>query len=170
MSKNTTELISNMLKKIVEVATVFESRWTFATLWRRDRELARRLHDQKNLFAEACVTGKPREIVDHAEALVRGYQAAARVLEQADEPDDAYMLGVDLVTGLRIAIGGRVSLERIREKHGADVVWLTPDEVARIVAEKESFKAIRAVRKVFPGAEVVDREEIFDAEGEEADD
>jgi hypothetical protein len=160
MSKSTTALVLNMQGRASEAAALLESRWTYATLRRRTPDIARRLHEQRNLFAEACVRGRAREIVEHGEALCRGYVLAARVLEEAGEHDDAYLFGVDLVTGLKVAIGAqRAALARIRQVHGEDVVWLTPDEVARIMAGIESFKAIGAVKKMFPGAEIVDRYE-----------
>lgn len=160
MSKSTTPLVLNLQKRTSESAALLESRWTYATLRRRDPEIARRLHDQRNLFAEACVTGRAREIVDHGEALCRGYATAVRVLEESGEQDDAYLVGVDLVTGLKVAIGAqRAALARIRQVHGEDVIWLTPDEVARIMAGIESFKTIGAVKKMFPGAEILDRYE-----------
>jgi hypothetical protein len=163
MSKSTTQLVLNMQRKTSESAVLLESRWTYATLRRRNPDIARRLHEQRNLFAEACVRGSAREVVEHGEALCRGYALAARALEEAGEKDDAYLLGVDLVTGLKVAIGQqRVATARVREVHGQDVVWLTPDEVARIMAGIESFKAISAVKKMFPSAEIVDR---YESEG-----
>jgi hypothetical protein len=163
MSKSTTELVSNMQKKVTEAALQLERRWTYAALRRVSPVIWRALHEQRDLFAEVCVTGRPREIVDHGEATVRGYQAAVQALEAAEEPDDAYMLGVDLVTGLKVAIGQqRAAVHRVMEVHGNAVIWVTPDEVARMLAGLESFKAIGAVKKMFPGAEVIDR---YEAEG-----
>jgi hypothetical protein len=173
MSGSTTTLIANMHKKISEAAQLLEARWTMAALRRVSPGIALALHEQRNLYAEVCVTGRPREIVDHGEALVRGYHAAVKALEAAAEPDDAYQLGHDLVTGLKVAIGQqKAAIERVRNIHGAQVIWVTPDEVARMLAGVESFKFIGAVKRLFPGAEVIDRypddgEGGLDAEGEE---
>ena len=40
--------------------------------------------------------------------------------------------------------------------HGATLVWITPDEVAAIVANLEAFKPIAAIKRMFPGAEILD--------------
>ena len=177
MSKGESGLISSMQKRTSESAASLESRWTYSTLKRRNPDIARRLHDQRNLFVEACITGRRRDIVEHGEALCRGYALAARVLEESGEKDDAYMLGIDLVTGTKVAIGlQKAALQRIRQVHGEDVIWVTPDEVARMLAGIESFKFVGAVKKFFPGAEILDRYEdegnkeiIYDQESEESE-
>ena len=46
--------------------------------------------------------------------------------------------------------------QRAREVHGETVVWITPDEVATIVANLEVFKPIVAIKRLFPGAEMLD--------------
>ena len=79
-------------------------------------------------------------------------------MQNAQIEDDAYMLGTDLVTGTKVAIGTqKAAAQRVRQIHGNNVIWLTPDEVARMLAGLESFKTIGAVKKLFPGAEVIDR-------------
>lgn len=178
MVGSTTQLVANLSRRVSEAAQSLEERWTYAALRRVDQDIAQRLHEQRNLFAAACVTGGAREIVAHGEALCRGYAAAVRALETSGEADDAYVIGVDLVTGLKVAIGQqRAALNRIRQVHGDKVIWVTPDEVARMLAGMESFKVIGAVKKLFPGAELLDRYEeegnndgvIYDsAENEEA--
>jgi hypothetical protein len=45
---------------------------------------------------------------------------------------------------------------RVRELHGDMVVWITPDEVATVLANLEAFKPIAAIKRLFPGAEMVD--------------
>jgi hypothetical protein len=158
LSKSTTPLVLEWRKRTTEAALQLETRWTYAALRRASAGIADRLHDQRNLFVEACVRGTARQIVEHGEALCRGYAAAVAALEKAREADDAYLLGVDLVTGTKIAVGQqKAAVARIRELHGENVIWITPDEVARIMAGLESFKAIGAVKKLFPGAEILDR-------------
>ena len=79
------------------------------------------------------------------------------MLEVAAEPDDAYMLGRDMQSGFRVAIGRQKAVaQRAREVHGETVVWITPDEVATIVANLEVFKPIVAIKRLFPGAEMLD--------------
>jgi len=160
VSKSTTAMVLEWKERTTRAALLFEQRWTYAALRRVSRDVASRLHGQRNLFAEACIKGASRDVVDHGSALIRGYQVAVKTLEEAGEADDAYMLGVDLVTGLKVAIGQqRGAIVRIRQVHGQDVIWLTPDEVARIMSGLESFKTVEAVKRRFPGAEILDRYE-----------
>jgi hypothetical protein len=49
-----------------------------------------------------------------------------------------------------------VAAERVRELHGATVIWITPDEVAAIMANLEAFKPIATIKRLFPGAEILD--------------
>jgi hypothetical protein len=116
------------------------------------------LHDQVNLFGEACVTGTAQEIETHGEATVRGYGKAVEAMQNAQIEDDAYQLGIDMVTGTKVAIGTqKAAVQRVRSVHGTDVIFVTPDEVARMLAGIESFKMIGAVKRLFPGAEIIDR-------------
>jgi hypothetical protein len=89
--------------------------------------------------------------------MCRGYVKAVQTMDSAAEPDDAYQLGQDPRTGFRVAIGEqKASAERVRELHGDTVIWTTPDEVAAILAGIEGFRPIAAIKRLFPGAEVLD--------------
>ena len=106
--------------------------------------------DQRSLFDHALVAGTAEDIQLHGAALCRGYAKAIQVLEVAAEPDDAYMLGQDMRSGFRVAIGRQKAVaQRVREVHGEKVVWITPDEVATIVANLEAFKPIAAIKRLF---------------------
>jgi hypothetical protein len=156
--QSTTKLALNWKAQVSQAALLFEARWTQASLRRLNPELAEALHDQVNLFVEACVTGTAQEIEMHGEATVRGYAKAVEAMQNAHIEDDAYQLGIDLITGTKVAIGTqKAAVDRVRKIHGNDVIWVTPDEVARMLAGIESFKMIGAVKRLFPGAEVVDR-------------
>jgi hypothetical protein len=142
---------------VAEAALPFEARWTLAALNRVDADLYRRLRDQQVLFDQALVIGAPEDIELHGAALCRGYAIAIQVLEHATEPDNAYLLGQDPRTGFRIAIGQqKAAAGRVRKVHGDKVVWITPDEVATIVAHLEGFKPIMLIKQFFPGAEILD--------------
>ena len=67
--------------------------------------LATALFEQRALFNQECVTGQPADIALHGESLCRGYQVCARAMEEAGADDDAYLLGSDPVSGLKVAIG-----------------------------------------------------------------
>jgi hypothetical protein len=149
--------IRKCMAAVSEAATPFESRWTWGGLHRVDPDVHRRLIEQRNLLNKAMVTGTAAEIEMHGAAMCRGYAKAVQVLVQAAAPDDAYMLGQDPRSGFRVAIGEQqAAAERVRELHGQTVIWITPDEVATIVANLEAFKPIVAIKRMFPGAEILD--------------
>ena len=142
---------------VAEAALPFESRWTLAALKRVDADIHHRLHEQRALFDHAMVTGTADDIERHGAALCRGYRKATQTLEQAGEPDNAYILGQDPRSGFRVAIGEqKAAAERVRELHGNAVIWVTPDEVAAIVANLEAFKPLAMIKRLFPGAEILD--------------
>ena len=153
--KRTETLMRHWHEQTSRAAQAFESRWTRSALHRVNADIAERLWDQRNLFIEACVVGRPKDIVNHGGALCRGYVAACKAMEEAHEPDDAYLLGQCPQTGIKVAIGHRkAAVDRIKEVEGEDVVWLSPDEVATLVATAEAFQRVAAIKRAFPGAEV----------------
>lgn len=150
--------LRHWLGEVSSAAAALESRWTGLALRRVDPDLALRLHEQRCLFDEACFAGVASEIEEQGAAMCRGYAAAVRALVVADAPDDAYMLGLDSASGCKVAIGlQKAALSRVREVHGHDVIWITPDEVAVLMASVESFKFVGAVKQFFPGAEIIQR-------------
>lgn len=153
-------VVTHWLAEVSAAALPFESRWTWLALRRVDDDLGRRLFEQRGLFDQACVTGTAKEVETHGAAMCRGYAAAVRALEQAGAEDDAYQIGSDPVSGLKVAVGAqKAALARVREVHGQDVVWITPDEVAVLMASVEGFKSLGAIKRRFPGAEVIKRYE-----------
>jgi hypothetical protein len=153
---------------IAEAALPFDARWTLVALRRVDYGLHRRLLDQRDLFDQALVTGTAQDIEVHGAALCRGYAIAIQALERAAEPDNAYMLGQDVRSGFRVAIGQqKAAAQRVRDVHGDKVVWVTPDEVATIVANLEGFKPIALIKRLFPGAEILDVHPSKPAKGNE---
>ena len=153
-----TELLKKWRLIVSEMAMGFEARWTVMGLRNVDRDLAVDLAAQRDLFNEACVTGEPRDIVMHGEAMVRGYLAATSAMEGAGVPDDSYLLGMCPTTGFKVAIGNnKGAVERVRNLYGEDVVWISPDEVATLMASSQAFMTVAAIKKKFPGAEVIER-------------
>lgn len=149
--------VRKWLAEVSQAALNLERRWTWSALKRVAPQIASKLRDQHNLFDQACVTGSAEEVETHGAATCRGYAAAVRALEAADEPDDAYFFGFDPATGFRIAIGSsKAGAERVAELHGQSVVHVTPDEIAAILAGLEAFKRIDLIKRRFPGAEVID--------------
>ena len=149
--------VRHWIRAVSDAAIPFESRWTWAALKRVDSDIYWRLSEQCELFDRVIDAGSIADIELHGAATCRGYTKAFQVLECAAEPDDAYQLGQDPRTGFRIAIGQqKAAAERVRELHGDPVVWITPDEVAAIFANLEAFKPVAAVKRLFPGAEILD--------------
>jgi hypothetical protein len=151
-----TETLTHWLHLVTAAALTFEARWSWRALRRLDADLAANLTEQRNLFDAACVTGTPRDIAEHGAAMVRGYAVAVRAMEAAEEPDDAYQIGVCPETGVKVAVGTqKAAVHRIRELYGPGVPLLSPDEVAALVglgADTMNF-AVK-VKQLFPGAEL----------------
>jgi hypothetical protein len=139
--------IRKWLAAVAGAALSFEARWTWAALYRVAPDIHRRLTEQRRLFDQAAGAGTPEAIELHGGGMCRGYVAAVQALEAAQASG----------TGLRVAIGEhKAAAERVRELHGKAVVWITPDEVAAVLANLESFKPIAKIKQLFPGAEILD--------------
>ena len=150
-------IIRRWLAEVSTAALGFERRWTDTALKRVDADVARRLREQRDLFDKACAIGTTEEVEQHGAAMCRGYAYAVKMLEAAAEPDDAYMLGQDPISGFRIAIGHqRAAGDRVSEQFGQSVMWITPDEIAAVLSGLEGFKAIAAIKRMMPGAELID--------------
>lgn len=149
--------VTQLMAMVSAAAMPYESRWTVRALRRIDAELYKLLLEQQGLYHEALVTQDDmRQVKEQAEAMCRGWAAATRRMETSSEPDDAYMLGLDSKTGTKVAIGNaKHASERVRQVHGEDVIWFTPDEVAAMAAGLESIKGIAAVKAMWPTAEVI---------------
>jgi hypothetical protein len=75
-------------------------------------------------------------------------------MEEVDAPQDAFMYGTDPVSGLVVAIGDRPPREsRLKLKDGHRVIFVTPAEVAKLVA---GINLVAEVKKAFPDCEVMD--------------
>jgi hypothetical protein len=158
MSARSDAVVRHWLGEVSVAAKPFESRWTWLALRRVSPGLGQKLHEQRGLFDEACVTGTIEDVELHGGAMCRGYAVAVRTMTEAGAEDDAYMLGADPESGRKVAIGTQMAaLDRVREIHGQDVLWITPDEVAVLMASVEAFKFVGVVRQFFPGSEVVKR-------------
>jgi hypothetical protein len=152
--------VKQWMADVSKAALSFEGRWTRLALRRHDPELAQALHEQEGLFHHALFSGNPAFVAEHGAAMVRGYHAVAKAMADAGEEDDAYMLGADPQSGMKVAIGQqKAGAQRVRTLYGQDVIWITPDEVAVMMASVEQFKIIGAVKRFFPGAEIVRRYE-----------
>ena len=145
--------IPAVMHRVSEAAVPFETRWTMRALQRVDPELHDRFADQQGLYHDALITGDAVEVEEQSAAMCRGWVAVTRAMEAAAVPDDAYVLGFHSATGTRVAIGDqKQAIARVRQMHGDQVVWITPDEVAALIAGLETLKAAKAL---WPDAEVI---------------
>lgn len=146
--------LAGAVAAVADAASAFESRWTMRALKRVDERLHDLFREQEADYTQALVTGDQAAVEEQAGAMVRGYAALAKRMSESGEPDDAYVLGIDPTTGFRVAIGDqRHAAQRARELHGDSVAWLTPDEVASIVA---GLEMIKRAKSIFPDCEVID--------------
>ncbi len=154
----TDEAVRKWHDETAGAALAFESRWTLLGLRRVDADLAERLHKQRNSFNHACLTGTAQDIEGEGAALCRGYALAAAKMQTANADDDAYIIGRCPTTGTTVAISrNRAAVQRVRELFGDKVIWITPDEIATLMAEASQFTAVGAVKQLFPGAELTSR-------------
>ena len=143
--------IGAVMRRVSDAAAPFESRWTLTALHRLDPELHDRLLDQQSLYHQALVTGEADDVEEQSAAMCRGWAAVTRVMEAAAVPDDAYLLGFH--AGTRVAIGEQKhAIARVRELHGTPVIWITPDEVAALVA---GLEAIKTAKSLWPDATTI---------------
>ena len=69
------------------------------------------------------------------------------------QDDDAYFVGIDYKTGLHVVIGEQqASKGRVQIRDDRKVIFMTPDELATLVA---GIQIIAEAKTVFPDAEVI---------------
>lgn len=145
--------IPAVMRRVSESAAPFESRWTLQALQRVDGELHEALLDQQSLYHAALVTGTVEDVEEQSAAMCRGWTAATRAMEAAGVADDAYLLGFHSGTGTRVAIGEqKQAIARVRDLHGRRIIWITPDEVAALIAGLETIKTAKSL---WPDAEII---------------
>lgn len=145
--------MSELIAMVAPAEQAFRSRWRMSTLLRADPDLHQALVEQIGLYNAALVTGGDDEAKEHAGAMVRGWRAACAALEAPLQDDDAYFTGIDYKTGLHVVIGEhRASVGRVQIKDDRKVIFMTPDEVAALVA---GIQIIAEAKSVFPDAEII---------------
>lgn len=148
------DIVGRAYREVSAAAKPYESRWTLRALAVVDRELYLRFREQQALWEQALLAGTADEVSEQTAAMCRGWAAIALRLDQADAPDDAYMIGVCPRTGTRVAIGDQVAArDRVREIEGERTIWLTPHEVATLLGSQQ---ALASLKNIFPGAELID--------------
>jgi hypothetical protein len=161
-------MVTSSYSRVSDAAKAFESRWTLRALKRIDPGLYDLLAEQRSLWEAALIKGEETDVEAQTEAMCRGWRAVARRMEEAGAEDDAYLLGRDERTGLRVAIGDQLAaMDRVREvevpgpldendqpvMERVPVTWVTPDEVATLLAAQQELLRIKGA---FVGAEIID--------------
>ena len=132
---------------------MFTGRWRLSSLQRVDPELYARLMEQVALYDSALFGSKTAETRLQADATLRGWKAAKARMEAVAAPDDAFQYGTDQTSGCVVAIGIRPPSEsRLQLRDGHRVIFVTPDEVAKLVAAHE---LLCEVKRSFPAAEIL---------------
>lgn len=156
------DILTHWTEKVTAAALAFEARWTLLALQRVDAALHKRFVEQRDLFWEARLEGSSADIAKQGAGLCRGYGAIVRAMEEdaarygAHFSDSAYFIGQDPKTGLRVAVGAqKAAAERVRELYGDQVIWLSPDELAVLVASAPGLRQLVAAKKAWPGAEIM---------------
>lgn len=146
-------VVGECLALVAPAENAFRSRWRLSTLARLAPDLHEAIVDQIGLYNASLVTGSETEAREHAAAMVRGWRAACAAMEAPLVDDDAYFEGVDYNTGLHVVIGEhRGSFARVQIKDGHRCIFMTPDEVARMMA---GVRLITDAKSVFPDAELI---------------
>jgi len=159
--KRADRVVEKMWQRVNDVKAKFEGRWMMLSLNRVDPVLYQNLYEQICIFDDISITGSPEDIEEHGEATIRGFEIAIKTMEKSEIVDDSYMMGCCPMTGFKIAIGSaKGSTKRVREVYGQDVVFISPDELATIVATKGECESkviafIHETKKLFPGAELI---------------
>ena len=146
-------VVSECLALVAPAEQAFRSRWRLSTLARVNADLHEALLDQISLYNTALITSSDDEAREHAAAMVRGWRAACAALEAPLQDDDAYFVGIDYKTGLHVVIGEQqASKGRVQIRDDRKVIFMTPDELATLVA---GIQIIAEAKTVFPDAEVI---------------
>ena len=153
MSRPKPSLVGELMAQVAPAEQAFRSRWRLSTLLRVDPDLHQNLVEQISLYNAAMVTGSDDEAREHAGAMVRGWQLACAALEAPLQDDDNYLVGIDYKTGLHVVIGEQqASKGRVQIRDDRKVIFMTPDELATLVA---GIQIIAEAKTVFPDAEVI---------------
>ena len=79
-----------------------------------------------------------------------------RALEATREPDDAYVLGQIETPAPRSPSGARRLLPpSAPSRFSGTVIWISPDQVAAVLAQLEGQGALN-YKRMLPGAEIID--------------
>lgn len=142
-------------RNVETVRAAFDARWTMSALERVDAPLAEKLRTQVSKFHRSLVVSDLDEVEKHGAATVRGYRRAIDVMEAAEVEDDAYLVGQDSQSGLRVVVArSNATLTHDPKRFGENAFVVQVDELARLFASTPNFAVLAAAAKSFPGCGV----------------
>jgi hypothetical protein len=146
LAQDRNPMIAELMQAVAAAARSFESRWTLHSLKLVDPDLHALFLGQRADWDAALVTGTDAEARAETEAMLRGWLAVTRRME--DQEPNAWIDGQCPTTGLRVAIGTQIAAA---EYLAPDVIWISPDEVATLLSVQ---REILAIKRLAPGATV----------------
>jgi hypothetical protein len=155
MNADTTVLAQAAIDLLDKIANTMERKWGIDRLPHLvDPALASRFHAQAYKLNQAIASGRPDAIKIQAEAMARAWSA----LDKAANANGAEPLAAHVWEAMLPTTGEVIAIVRTQEEASAiarerkGAVW-TLEEVARAI---EAFgEQVRAVKRAFPGAEVM---------------
>jgi len=126
--------------RVDEARAKFEARWRPSDLFCVDGAFAERFERQLGRWNKAQVTGTVEEMDTHSSAMVRAYAAAFEKMKQYR--DTAYFIAHDHDTGIAVCISAHAdSVEAARRSTDQEIVWVTPEAVAKLVGQARLMSA-----------------------------
>ncbi|MGI9493155.1 MAG: hypothetical protein ACR2QF_12215 [Geminicoccaceae bacterium] len=117
----------------------FEQRWRPCDLAHVDTAFADRFERQLGKWQAAQITGTVHEMAVHSAAMVRAYAAAIEVMQNYRHT--AYLLGYDREQSVAVCISAHSeSVEHAQRAMDVPVEWVTPEAVARLVAQAKAME------------------------------
>ena len=153
MGKQREELtrIHEQHKAVETVRAAFDARWTTSALRRVDIDLADKLAAQVSKFHKALLVSDVDDVEKHGNATVRGYRRAIEVMDAADVEHDAYLVGQDTQSGLRVVVSrSNATATNPPDTIGDNVFIVQVDELARLLASVPNLAFLVAFAKQFP--------------------
>ena len=120
--------------RVDKAALAFEARWSRSALRKHSPKLAHALQAAHDQFASAMDVGSSADIENAGTRLCRSYAMVSAALQNANMPDDAYMIGRDPESGLEVIIAASPAAAKRALQVHPFAKWFTPDEFARLIS------------------------------------
>jgi hypothetical protein len=140
-------------RQVADAAAAYEARWTLRALLTHDKDLYDRFRAQQQDWSESLIAGDDVDIRAQTGGMCRAWAAIATAMDEAEVPDDAYLVGADDASGVMVAISDqKASRARVEELYGDRIIFMAPCEVATLLGRSE---IIAMLKGTFAGSELV---------------